>query len=747
MTKRILVATLALMASLLLATNVFAQTAQCTGGVNLRFVGVGSSAQFADLAFAADDLLTAAHGTYAVISFKGTIITDKRAGLTDSGLTTWVEWDPTATTSPCDAYVYIQTDSGVGDKDFFAYETYTASASTVTSAQHFKSIAAAYATLPSGVIAAGNLVPGLADNSTDPNGVPATLQAALNITPETYVNKPSPPVAPAYCGNTASVVKTNQIYCYFNAAGTDIRPEDALYAATRALAPYNGLDYPTTKVGAGTLTGLGYGAGPGCATGTTLVGCGIEDSFLNGKTSPAVFNVVAFKLLGTDPIAGGTLPAYTTLSVGAAPVVVIVGNEDTSTFGFGESSKDASGNENYGIHDISRQVLAQTFSGYTQCTGDLFSSGASTGDHGRPMQVIEREPLSGTYNTFEFTGVRTLAGSANPATTPGPPISQEDSGQEQFNDPNLYPNLAGCSYTNGFPSANCFNPLFLTRQGTTQCIGTSGGTSPGLPIRLRAIGTGEEVKAVTYQLNQATSGSTTVFNPIGYTFWGYGNTNPLCSAITGTTCTGTWRGHYLTVDGIDPLFSTEGGEFDFGYGNSKNPSPRNVPYNPSGAYNPPVCNLAVGTTCFKIPFTHMKDGRYPLWSLLRTVTFAPKSGIIATPTGVLDMIANEEIASVSDGLSDFVPFLTDVTGSNGVYTGNLNLFVFRSHYLQSGIGAANGHKACAGVFTGVSLQGGTLASSTCLVDFGGDEGGSVLTVQSDVDFNSDFSTEEYRLHQ
>jgi hypothetical protein len=748
MTKKTLVATLALMASLLITTNVFAGVAQCTGGVNLRFVGVGSSAQFADLAFAADNLLTNSHGQFALISFKGTTITDKRAGLTDSGLSTWVEWDPTAGSSvKCDAYVYIQTDSGVGDKDFFAYETFTASASTVTNAQNFKSIAAAYATLPSGVIAAGNLVPGLADNSTDPNGVPATLQAALNITPEAYVNQPTPPAAQSYCGNVSSVTKTSQFYCYFNAAGTDIRPEDALFAATRALTAYNGLTYPTTKVGTGTLSGLGYGTGAGCTGGTSLIGCGIEDSFLNGKTAPAVFNVVSFKLSGTDPISGGTLPTYTTLSVGAAPVIPIVGNNDTSAFGLGNTFTDAAGNTNYTFNKINRQTLAQVFSGYTYCTGDLLSSGAATADSGQPLQVIEREPLSGTYNTFEFTAVRTLAGSSNPATTTTAPISNENSGQEQFNNPNVYPNLTGCSYTNGFPSANCFNPLFLTGLGGSKCPGASGGTSPGLPIRLRAIGTGEMVKAVTYQLNQSGSGSTTVFNPIGYAFWSYGNLNPLCTAVTGTACTGTFRGHYLTVDGIDPLFATAGGEFDNGYGNPGNPSPRNVPYNPSGVNNPPVCDLKVGTNCFSIPFTHIKDGTYPLWSLLRTVTFGTVTGKQATPAGVLDMIANEEITSVSDGLSDFVPFLSGVTGSNGVYTGNLNLFVYRSHYKQSLVNPANGHKGCSGVFTGVSLQGGKPSASTCLVDFGGDMGGSVVTVQSDVDFLGDFSVEEYNPHQ
>ena len=129
--------------------------------------------------------------------------------------------------------------------------------------------------------------------------------------------------------------------------------------------------------------------------------------------------------------------------------------------------------------------------------------------------------------------------------------------------------------------------------------------------------------------------------------------------------------------------------------------------------------------------------------MLRTVTFAPKTNTINTPPGVLDMIANEEIASVSDGLSDFVPFLSNVTGSNGVYKGDLNLFVFREHFKQSLVTAVNGHKLCNGTFTGVSLQGGTIASGSCLVDFGGDMGGSVSTVQSDVEFIGDFSTEEF----
>jgi len=747
--KRVLFAALALLASLFLTSSLVAQ--QCTGGVNLRFVGVGASSEFADLAYAAAAVLQADHGAgnYGLISFKGTTITDSRPSpaLTDTNLSTWIEWDPTATTNPCDAYVFVQTDSGVGVKDFFAYSKFTA---TNDGNKVFDSVAAAYATVPSGVIAEGNLVNGLPDNSTDPNGLPATIQTALNVTPQAYVNVASPPAAPAYCGNVSTVTITSQYYCYFNAAGTDLRPEDALFAVTRALTAYDGFTYPSTKVGAGTLTGLGYGAGAGCSTCTSTVGCGIEDSFLNGSTSSAVFNVVTFKISGTDPIASGTIPSYTTLSLGAAPILPIVGNSDTSSYGFGNTYTDAAGNTNYIFHNINRQVLAQVFSGYTYCTGDLLPTGAGTGDAGEPIQVIEREPLSGTYGVFEFTAVRTLTGSSNPATTTGAPISNYDSGQEQFNNPNIYPNLSGCSYNaSGYPTGNCFNPLYLTGLGGSQCPGTAGGTYPGLPIRLRALGTSEEVKAVISSLNKSGSGSTTVFNPIGYAYWSYGNLGPLCSKIGGTSCTGTWKGHYLTVDGIDGLFATPGGEFDNGYGNVNSSAPYNVPYNPSGAYNPPVCDFKATTVCFAIPFTHIIDGTYPLWSLFRLVTLAPVTNKVSTPPGVLDIVANTEIQSNpgGDNLSDFVPFLNSISGSDGVYTGNLNLFVYRSHYKQSGVNPANGHKGCSGNFNGVSLQGGKNTATTCLVDAGGDVGGSVLTVQSDVDFDADFSTEEYNPHQ
>ncbi|MGA7907275.1 MAG: hypothetical protein WCA16_07690, partial [Candidatus Sulfotelmatobacter sp.] len=579
------------------------------------------------------------------------------------------------------------------------------------------------------------------------NQIPSTISALLNTSPQTYVNQPVPPPAPAYCGNVSTVVVTSQFYCYFNAAGTDVRPEDALYAFTRALTAYNGV-VPPAHTG-GTLTGWGYGVSAGCTGGTATVGCPFIDSFNQNSE----FFVAKWALSGTDPISAGTLPKYSTLAVGASPLVVIAGNEDTSNLG--KTFTDGSGNTNYLYNNINRQVLAQVFSGFSGCVSDLQSSSAGTSAQGAgiPLQVIEREGLSGTYNGFEWTAVRTQQG--GPLVSTGATIvPNADSGQEQLNDPNKFPghfSATDCSYAGtinsigvAYPQANCFDPLFLSYDGTniktgSACQGASGGTAPGLPVRLRGIGTGESVKAVAGLFNTSSSGSTTVFNPIGYSFWSFSNLGTLCSTITGTSCN-KFLGHYLTVDGIDPLFATAGGEFD-------------ATPNPSGPFNPPVCDFTV--TCPTIPFTHLKDGTYPLWSILRTVTFAPVTGKNVTPPGVLDMIANEEITAGCTGgggctyLADYAPFLSNVTGSNGVYTGDLGLYVYRSHYKQTGatINPANGHKACSGNFTGVSLQGGNVASSTCLVDFGNDAGGSVLTVQSDVDFNADFGTEEYGVRQ
>jgi hypothetical protein len=108
------------------------------------------------------------------------------------------------------------------------------------------------------------------------------------------------------------------------------------------------------------------------------------------------------------------------------------------------------------------------------------------------VTTLVREPLSGTYNTFEFSG---------------PNSNQYHAGQDLFN-------CTGNTFAQ--------NPMHLG--------GNNGAISS---FRNRVIGTGEMVSTL-----QAASSDT-----LGYFFWGVTN-------VVGFTGT---NGKYLTVNGVDPI--------------------------------------------------------------------------------------------------------------------------------------------------------------------------------------------------
>ncbi len=757
MRNRILVLALSLAATVLLGANAFGQA--CSTGATPQFIAVGSSAQFNTMAYAAADILggVGIPADYNVWTTKSGVLQDIRpsTAATDSGLSLWIVFDNNTT---CNFYAYWSADSTIGVKDFFAYTVQTTSPS--------RTIAAVFPTA-GGVpcSSAGiNLIPGLTDWAA---ALPAFLCTAIS-TP--FVPTATSQTAPTYCGQTGAVSATT-FFCYFNAGATDIRPEDALYATQRALSVY------TTTNG---LLGMGYGqtACGGDGLTTSNEGCTLFDSFHQKKA----FNVLRFAITGTDPFANSngkkaSVPAYSTLTTGASPVVVFVNNGDTTTLGFGNGAPVGP----YKFTDINHKVLSFIFDGTTHCTGDVLpivpsvTSGTSN-TTGKPIQVVEREPLSGTYNTFEFTAVRTASGSAAAAVGQSKIssltwLTDDDSGQELNNNPiNGWTSgvlSSGCGgpisggVTTGAPalaSAPCGDPVLILTGATSN--NGNGPANCGQGLRARAIGTGEEVKATIATYNSITGPQGwNITDGIGYAFWGYQNFAPLVSSSACTTQVGgnatcsSFSGHYLTVDAIDPLYITEGGQYD--------PTPNPQPF------NPPQCSLILGlgtAKCAQIPFTNLYNGKYPLWSMLRLVTFEKKGTTQVTPVGVINIVgyAEQEAASGSTyQLSDFAPFLNNIvglpyTGTNTV-NGDLNLGVFRSHYKNGGINPNNGHAACAGSFLNVTLQGGTSGSATCLVDAGGDVGGSVFTVQTDVDFNADFGNlfltggkslyEIYGLHQ
>jgi hypothetical protein len=101
-----------------------------------------------------------------------------------------------------------------------------------------------------------------------------------------------------------------------------------------------------------------------------------------------------------------------------------------------------------------------------------------------------------------------------------------------------------------------------------------------------------------------------------------------------------------------------------------------------------------------IPFTNILNGGYPIWNVLRVVAPHPIPAAVQT----LVTQAQTQVANIPD----FVAFSS--------------LQVFRSHYTQSGKGGSNG------------IIAGRQES-------GGDVGGAVYTIQSDLDFFADTGKE------
>jgi hypothetical protein len=359
----------------------------------------------------------------------------------------------------------------------------------------------------------------------------------------------------------------------FNAALTDIRPEDAKFATTRALAKIT----PTRS-------GLGYGPAP-LGFAVTEATAPWQPSNAAGKQ--ATFNVVDFALTGKDPINGLLQGKYVTVPVGAAPVVVIANTTvaaDGAKFHFSDPS----------LQNISRFTLAHYLDGTFFGTQYLNPNTASTsGLASAPTSVFIREPLSGTYNTMEFDVVRS---------------SEIGSSQEMGVTP-----IAGVGFS------------------TTYTDGS---------VRARAIGTGDEVKAVAF------AGA----DSLGYTFWGFGN-------IKSGNNSAPTQTKYLTVDGVDPLFAA---------------------YNGTGIV--PTCtatNYSITTGCpGNITFTNVINGGYPIWSIYRAVVNPASLALVSgEPSLVSSVLSNIAISAAQT--FDFVPVS--------------EMQVFRSHYLQAGIAADNGN--------------------------------------------------------
>ena len=241
----------------------------------------------------------------------------------------WLVWDSNPTS--INVWAYIKVDSGVGDRCYFAQPHCNINISSFPA--------------PGNLITPSTL---WGDNSSD--SVPPAIVSAL------------------FTSGTLLV----------NAAATDIRPEDALFATCRA----------NSKLGGGTdsLAGLGYGvnnSGVCPAFGAALANLEGSDILSAYPASTLTAHVLAFNISGKDPFTGTAIPASSTTSVGAAPIVFIT--QRTGALATVTNATDAE------LHTV--------FGGST-CDASAFGVSSA------PIQAYLREPLSGTMNTTEYTVFR-----------------------------------------------------------------------------------------------------------------------------------------------------------------------------------------------------------------------------------------------------------------------------------------------------------------------------------------------------
>jgi hypothetical protein len=239
----------------------------------------------------------------------------------------WVVWDSAATTN---VWAYSKVDSGVGDRCYFAQPHCNVNISSFP--------------------APANLISSTlwGDNSSDS----------------------TPPAAVSALFTSGSLL--------VNAAATDIRPEDALFATCRA----------NSKLGGGVdgTAGLGYGVNASgvCATfGAPLANLEGSDILSAYPGSILTAHILAFSLSGKDPFTGTAIPTYSTTSVGAAPIIFVT--QRTGALATVTNATDAE--------------LHAAFGG-SNCDAGAFGAPSS------PIQVYLREPVSGTMNTTEYTVFR-----------------------------------------------------------------------------------------------------------------------------------------------------------------------------------------------------------------------------------------------------------------------------------------------------------------------------------------------------
>lgn len=400
----------------------------------LHVVAASASSQFLTAAIGADQLAlteivnNVANGTWPsgqMTTFHWTaknaanIIDNRSGGLILPQLgNVFVVWiadasDPTGNTNVTDIWTAESVDSTVAVRAFSAQQT------TGSGAQL-------------------ELLPGAAGNLVSPT----SLWPDGNSDVTTLVG-----VTNVY--NAIGTSSTGAGDAHINVALTDLRPEDALYATTRGLGKLNTTNW----------SGLGY------IGSTPDIGSPIYTAQGTGTQATPV----KFGLSGQpDPITTITVPPYTTIPIGASPVIFVLNN--------GGTYNPATSNLITGVGTKGPFPLAHLFDGTTTADTHNAAFGGPGDGAGTPLTLFLREPLAGTMNVVEFTEFRSSGNTSD---------SQEVGVLNPYNMP--------------------YNPLNLA--------------TPVHGLRQRALSTSEVVNALV-----ATP------NSLGYIFFSFANASKLAKS-------------------------------------------------------------------------------------------------------------------------------------------------------------------------------------------------------------------------
>jgi hypothetical protein len=570
--------------------------AACTT-VKVQVMAAGSSAMWTSLALGAynqgqgDADATAptfhwvSNSKFSVVDTRPNVFGASNA-VSDTG-NTWIVWDSSC---PINVWAYVSVDSVVGNRAFFgsasggSYGVYVVAPSPWPASNNGGQIS--------------NLLWG--DKSAD-TAVPAAVQAIFSASNEGVAKAPN----------------------LVNVGATDIRPEDAFFALTRV---NSALAVNTPGPNNPAMPGLGYnannaaGTAPDYAQKTANNACSGTSSLANlvgtqikEDTFGSHFNVVAFNILGKDPFTCAVIPAYSTISVGATPVVVFHSN----------NAANCGGSCLKNLQNATELQLQQVFSGMND-NASVFGLPAG------PFAAYLREPLSGTYNTFEETVMR-------------------------------HPSLLAAAR---WPQENNVNPA-----SNNPLAGLLDANSSGK--RYRAIGTGDEVKAVLQSV------ANNNLDGIGYAFFSYGNFSSVADS-------GNYS--YITLNGIDPIWhnytpnsggisdpgqnATAGtlpGAGDLSFCSSAFPCPESSIW--SADYRSIDPNT--GSPAASYSFPNLRNGSYPAWSIVRLIA-AGAAGSAA------NLVATSNLYVVTT-TPDYVPYslVSDPNTGNTIDPG---LQIQRSHF-------------------------------------------------------------------